>query len=177
MQGKFRLLFLAVFLMVLVASVFAPQTTRRVSSDPFLNNVLVHALDIESGRAKRAKYEQTPSSGALYTVLQASGELDKRAHAGLGLPFPSFFHRGTQGCPHLFTGTPNNTRVNQDCSLRRQAEEVVAINPTDPKNLIAGANDSRVGFNHCSYAWSFDGGITWGDQIPPFFEFVLEDGH
>lgn len=177
MQGKFRCLFLAVFVFVLVASVFAPQTTRRVSSDPLLNNVLAHALDIELGRAQRAQYEQALSSGALYTVLQASGELDERASAVRELPFPGFFHRGTQGCPHVFPGTPNNTRVNQDCSLRLQGEEVIAINPTDPKNLIAGANDLRIGFNHPSYAWSFDGGITWGDQIPPFYRFILEDGH
>jgi hypothetical protein len=39
----------------------------------------------------------------------------------------------------------------QDCSLRRQAEEVIAINPTDPDNLIAGQNDSRIGFNHRGY--------------------------
>jgi hypothetical protein len=66
--------------------------------------------------------------------------------------------------------------VNQDCSLRRQAEEVIAINPTNPDNLIAGQNDSRVGFNHCGYAWSFDGGRTWGDQVPPFYQFVNDGG-
>ena len=70
-----------------------------------------------------------------------------------------------------------NVRVNQDCSLRRQAEEVIAVNPTNPNNLIAGQNDSRIGFNHCGYAWSFDGGKTWGDQIPPFWAYVLPDGH
>jgi hypothetical protein len=67
--------------------------------------------------------------------------------------------------------------VNQDCSLRRQAEEVIAINPTNPMNLIAGQNDSRIGFNHCGYDWSFDGGRTWGDQVPPFWQFVMADGH
>jgi hypothetical protein len=37
-------------------------------------------------------------------------------------------------------------------------------------------NDSRVGFNHCGYAWSFDGGKTWGDQVPPFYQFLMADG-
>ena len=74
-------------------------------------------------------------------------------------------------------GAVDNIRVNQDCSLRRQAEEVVVANPKNAKNLIAGQNDSRIGFNHCGYDWSFDSGKTWGDQIPPFYQFVLADGH
>src|SRR5207245_479971 len=50
-------------------------------------------------------------------------------------------------------------------------------NPLDDDNLIAGQNDSRLGFNHCGYDWSFDGGKTWGDQTPPFWQFTLLDGH
>jgi len=53
----------------------------------------------------------------------------------------------------------------------------ITVNPTDSKNLIAGQNDSRVGFNHCGVDWSRDGGATWGDQIPPFFQYVQADGH
>ena len=36
---------------------------------------------------------------------------------------------------------------------------------------------SRVGFNHCGYAWSFDRGKTWGDMVPPFYQFIMADGH
>ena len=70
-----------------------------------------------------------------------------------------------------------NTRVNQDCSFRRQAEETIQINPVDEDNMIAGQNDSRIGFNHCGYDWTFSGGRTWGDQVPPFWQFQLLDGH
>jgi hypothetical protein len=59
-------------------------------------------------------------------------------------------------------------RVNQDCSFRRQAEEEITYNPADPKNLIAGQNDSRVGYNQCGIDWSTDEGKHWGDQLPPF---------
>jgi hypothetical protein len=45
--------------------------------------------------------------------------------------------------------------------LRRQAEEVIVVNPVDPDNLLAGQNDSRIGFNHCGYDFSNDGGKTW----------------
>jgi hypothetical protein len=70
-----------------------------------------------------------------------------------------------------------NTRVNQDCSFRRQAEEAIQLNPLDERNMVAGQNDSRIGFNHCGYDWTFNGGRTWGDQVPPFWQFQLLDGH
>ena len=172
------LLAVALALIVTAPELFAAQAPQ------ISNRVLSRALDIELGLAKPAKYEQAISSGVLHALLQASGELDRRAKAiapdtSLVGPLPGgIFSFGTQGCQNVFTGPDGtkNIRVNQDCSLRRQAEEVIAINPTNPLNLIAGANDSRIGFNHCSYAWSFDGGKTWGDQVPPFYQFILGDG-
>ncbi len=89
--------------------------------------------------------------------------------AGRGISRP-----GTEGCQNEFHGHgKTNTRVNQDCSFRRQAEETIQINPLDERNIIAGQNDSRIGFNHCGYDWSFDGGDDWGDQVPPFWQFQL----
>jgi hypothetical protein len=79
------------------------------------------------------------------------------------------------GCANR--GSATNPRVNQDCTLRRQAEEQVAVNPVDPTNVIAGQNDSRVGFNHCGFDYSLDGGTTWGDGQPPFFQHISLAGH
>ncbi len=144
------------------------------------NNVIAHALAIETGtespRAKEAKL----SSGAVYAALAASGVLSARADAngGQGAQFLPARGAGTEGCSNSFQGGgTRNVRVNQDCSLRRQAESAIAINPIDPNNIIVGQNDSRIGFNHCGYDFSFDGGNTWGDQVPPFYQFVLADGH
>ena len=179
----------AVVIMLAVAGMFGPQTYATVNSAPPgpANRVLAHAFDVEVGSAQGAKYEQRISSGSLYAVYQAEGVIDKRVegtNGGKGEPFPpgNLFKGlpggGTEGCPNVFTGANGpNIRVNQDCSLRRQAEEVVVVNPTNPSNLIAGQNDSRIGFNRCGYDWSFDGGRTWGDQIPPFYQFVMADGH
>jgi hypothetical protein len=80
----------------------------------------------------------------------------------------------TLGCQNRFGGGENaNVRVNQDCSLRRQAEEVIAVNPTNRNNLIAGQNDSSLGFNHCGYDYSLDRGRTWGSMIPPFYGYLM----
>src|SRR6266850_1877306 len=152
----------------------AQQLTTRPA-----NKILAHALDIESGRVTPRPNEPRLSSGAMYTLLGASGALTKRADANIGAfvaPLDFSGIQTTQGCSNVFSsGAITNTRVNQDCSLRRQAEEVLAINPNNPDNLIAGQNDSRVGFNKCGYDFSMDGGKTWGDMLPPFYQFLSLD--
>ncbi|MGB8327221.1 MAG: sialidase family protein, partial [Steroidobacteraceae bacterium] len=163
--------FIAAAALACAAQAQQPGPTTRPA-----NNVLAHALDIESGLVAPRPNEPRLSSGALYSVLGASGALTQRASASINGAEPALDFRAgrpTQGCSNVFSsGTRTNTRVNQDCSLRRQAEEVVAINPLDPDNLIAGQNDSRIGFNHCGYDFSMDGGKTWGDMIPPFYQFT-----
>lgn len=141
------------------------------------NNVLAEALAVEQGAAKQKPHQQAVSAGVVNAALDFTGALEKRADAakkGSGNDKHSS-SKGTQGCQNTFGGN-KNIRVNQDCSLRRQAEEVVAVDPNNPDHLIAGQNDSRIGFNHCGYDWSFDGGKTWGDQLPPFYQFINLDG-
>jgi hypothetical protein len=175
-----RKLFTSLMILVIVVGLqLAPQSVHKVSSAPIGNNVLSHAYDIEMGLVEPAQYEMPVSSGVLYAVLEGSGELARRADEAAAFRVQSSStnsvgsQANTQGCQNEFKGGgKRNIRVNQDCSLRRQAEEVIAVNPTNSRNLIAGQNDSRVGFNHCGYAWSFDGGKTWGDQVPPFYQFV-----
>lgn len=153
------------------------QGATPASSAGPANKVLARALDIETGRVNRPANRPVVSSGAVYALLQSSGLLEQRA-ARVNYRKPQVSTPGTQGCQNVFTsGNLRNIRVNQDCSLRRQAEEVIVPNPLNPKNLIAGQNDSRVGYNNCGYDWSFDGGNTWGDQVPPFYNFIMADGH
>lgn len=100
-------------------------------------------------------------------LLQAASEALDRADAASGEGSLSI-SQSSLGCAHRNSG--GNVRVNQDCSFRRQAEEGIAVNPTNPQNLIAGQNDSRIGFNHCGIDYSFDGGRSWGDMLPPFWQ-------
>lgn len=141
------------------------------------NKVLANAISVDLGTAKPAPHQAQVSGGVVTAALDFTGALDARAKGKKGAKAAPA--HGTQGCQNVFTGggAPPNVRVNQDCSLRRQAEEVVAVDPNNPDHLIAGQNDSRVGFNKCGYDWSFDGGKTWGDQLPPFYQFIMGDGH
>jgi len=143
------------------------------------NKVLDASLAYTGGKAKgKAATAGRVSSAPLIAVGLNASENEKKAGGG---KVGKSARAKTLGCQNTFkSGGPGggeNTRVNQECSLRRQAEEVIAINPTEDDNLIAGQNDSRLGFNHCGYDFSFDGGKTWGDQVPPFYQFILPDGH
>jgi hypothetical protein len=100
-------------------------------------------------------------------LLQAAEESLERADASSGEGSLAV-SQSSLGCAQR--NPDGNVRVNQDCTYRRQAETTIAANPLDPKNLIGGQNDSRVGFNHCGIDYSFDGGRTWGDQLPPFWQ-------
>jgi hypothetical protein len=146
------------------------------------NNVLGNALDVEQGLTQQAPHRAIVSGGVVNAALDFSGALERRAEQTTGSgkvrsKNEAGAGKSTRGCQNVFSaGSRVNIRVNQDCSLRRQAEEVIVIDPNDPRHLIAGQNDSRVGFNHCGYDWSFDGGKTWGDQVPPFYQFLMADG-
>src|SRR5438093_1856350 len=112
------------------------------------------------------------SGGALAAAraaIDAAEDRQERADFGPGndLPFADLGRSpGTLGCGDR--DGHGNQRVNQDCTFRRQAETDITFNPVKPNNLVAGMNDSRVGFNQCGIAWSTDNGRTWGDLLPPF---------
>ena len=84
---------------------------------------------------------------------------------------------GTQGVPFCST-TPVSTvaggvNVNTDCDLNQPHNETsIAINPTNPNNIIGGANDYQLGLNpggHVSETIlsrahvSTDGGKSWSE--------------
>lgn len=131
-----------------------------------------------------------PANG--HTRLSAGGKLLPHASGGSEVTFdqeraqaadskagtadnPPDAAASALGCANR--GSATNPRVNQDCTLRRQAEEQVAVNPQDPNNILAGQNDSRIGFNKCGFDYSLDGGQTWGDGLPPFFQHLSPLGH
>jgi hypothetical protein len=71
----------------------------------------------------------------------------------------------------------NNVRVNDDCQnatdtdlhgrAQAQNETSIAVNPTDPSNLIASANDYRRGDGGCGTYYSVDNARTWNGGVAP----------
>jgi hypothetical protein len=151
------------------------------------NNVLARALAVDRGEIAPTKFDKALSAGVVQALRAEFGEGEasiaaagssRSGSTGIEPPHRS---NGTNGCPNTFTGggAPRNIRVNQDCSLRRQAEEWVGVNPRDSRNVLAGQNDSVIGFNHCGYDWSLDRGGTWGSvgtAPPPFWQELFPTG-
>ena len=61
----------------------------------------------------------------------------------------------------------DNVRMNQDVTAFPQNETSIAINPTDLDNIVAGANDYRIGSPRSGFYSSADGGSTWTDGLLP----------
>src|SRR2546425_11377674 len=111
------------------------------------------------------------SAGAIAAAQAGVADADDRfekADGASGAELPANDLGAGPGSLGCSSRTKRNTRVNQDCSFRRQAEEDIVFNPAEPTNLVAGQNDSRVGFNQCGIDWSTDNGKHWGDLLPPF---------
>jgi hypothetical protein len=64
-------------------------------------------------------------------------------------------------------GNGHNIQANQDSSDFPQNETAIAVNPTDSKNIIGGANDYRLGYGQSGFYTSLDGGKTWSDGVIP----------
>lgn len=125
---------------------------------PFLSNGTIAAAQEANGVSK-AKSRLRAADGA-GGVLSVSGGGSGASATGVG--------KHSLGCGGRDGKGKGNVRVNQDCTFRRQAETDIAYNPADPNNLLAGQNDSRVGFNQCGFDYSTNNGKDWGDELPPF---------
>jgi hypothetical protein len=178
---------LACALAVLAGSI-AVLVPATAGSDPDRpqNEILARALAVETGAVEPTKFDKPVSGAVMEAVHEQFGSDEGAGVASLSASSASFAppHRssGTNGCPNEFRGRgsrPDNIRVNQDCTLRRQAEEWVGVNPRDFNNVLAGQNDSVIGFNHCGYDWSLNDGKTWGSvgtAPPPFWQELFPTG-
>jgi hypothetical protein len=174
-----------VLLLALVVTVGLATSEDAGSKGQPANNILAQAAEIELGqaRARQKSAFQRISGSTMQATLDRMGVLQKRLARNKAKARFRYSRndgggvhditRNSKGCPNTFHGRVDNIRVNQDCSLRRQAEEWVGVNPRDFDNVIAGQNDSMVGFNHCGYDFSFDRGRSWasvGTSPPPFYQ-------
>src|SRR4051812_16225960 len=117
--------------------------------------------------------------GAGLTLAEDGGENDQPVdftHNGVAAPVAGSVY-GTQGSVKpgkaiCTTATSGAANVNTDCERAPgpHNETAIAVNPTDPNNIIGGANDYQLGLNPGGHVTettlsrahvSFDGGQTW----------------
>ncbi|MGH2375199.1 MAG: sialidase family protein, partial [bacterium] len=161
---------------VVQPTIFGTATSQQTVQP---NRVLERNANILMGRATPRPKQMFVSSGVMTAYMEGRAARSGAGRTGVGVRSSvssSSVSLQTLGCANTFAGPVPNIRVNQDCTLRRQAEEAIAVNPLDPNNLIASQNDSRVGFNHCGTDFSLNRGGTWGDELPPFYQFIMGNG-
>ncbi|MCL4507874.1 MAG: glycoside hydrolase [Chloroflexi bacterium] len=140
--------------------------------------VLASALITQAASGGSHKWKLDPTINAPWALESDQQPLDSPTAAGLcrSNPFNTTGAYGSLGSNvDAIVGDAVNLSgfSNLDCTTP-QNETTIAANPTNPKNLIAGANDYRVccdfdGLNDgTGWAYySFDGGATWGNvQLP-----------
>jgi hypothetical protein len=62
----------------------------------------------------------------------------------------------------------DDNKTNQDYACFPQDETSIAVNPTNTKNAIGGANDYRLGWGTSGFYATTDTGNHWYDGIKPF---------
>jgi hypothetical protein len=62
----------------------------------------------------------------------------------------------------------DDVKVNQDYSCLPQNETSIAVSPTNPRNVVAGQNDYRLGWGSSGFNSSTDNGNHWYDGIRDF---------
>jgi hypothetical protein len=133
-----------------------------------LQLTVVGAGQPASGRETALTRRFAPSG----TVSMGPTDRPSRLPSGVRAPVPSPV--GTSGCPDA---SATNVRANQECTNQSgpgllgrgqsQNETAVAVNPTNPANILIGQNDYREGDSGCGVDWTLDGGEHWGSQILP----------
>jgi hypothetical protein len=133
-----------------------------------------------AGQAQLTKFQRRIMSGFLAQELPAPGAYAPQHNAAPALSqhaAPSSSDevpRGGAGCP----ATPGeNRKISQNCLNitdpdlqgrgQAQNETAVAIDPGDPRHMIAAFNDYRRGDSTCGAEYSLDGGRKWGDATLP----------
>jgi len=135
------------------------KTTTKVL--PFISGATVAAA-----AAAACSEHAVPNCDERLAGADGSGDVTVDGNVTGGQPSNPRGLPRTLGCSGRTSN--GNTRVNQDCTYRRQAEEEQVYNPANPANIISGQNDSRVGFNQCGIDFSTNNGHNFGDLLPPF---------
>ena len=133
-----------------------------------------------SGASTDKGFKFEPTINAPWAQEGDEDAIDDPDPAAAGLCRSSLFATNPYGLTtnvDVIVNDPvNNSGVSNFGCITPQNETTVAVNPRNPLNVVAGANDYRVccDFNGLNDAgmwayFSFDGGSTWGNvQVPGF---------
>jgi hypothetical protein len=88
--------------------------------------------------------------------------------ARLANVFPEPLDRRVRDAVEQYSDRGDDLRTNEEFGCFPQNETSIAVNPASNRNIVAGANDYRLGTGSSGVYASVDGGRTWYGTIVPF---------
>ncbi len=104
-------------------------------------------------------FKDVDVGGGLTQCPQAGSPLDKQ---------PKPIQIGDKDKVEQLSNGGDDIRVNQDYACMPQDETTIAVNPLNQRNIVAGANDYRLGWGSSGFYSSTDSGNNWYDGIKIF---------
>ena len=130
--------------------------------------VVLVGVSAGAGNGGEAKTFEGPSGVTYFKDVELGNFLTECPQAGLKNAQPKPLDRRAKDDAEKKGDAGNDIRVNQDYACLPQDETSISVNPVDTKNLVAGANDYRLGTGSSGFYASSDGGEHWYDGIIPF---------
>jgi len=157
MQPKFKAWRSAASMMMLVA-VLIPASALRPASN------------LAAPAAIYVPREKAPEVSGIYDYKNVNfgTGLTECPQAGNPDARPKPLDRRQIDQVEVLSNTGDDRRANQDYSCFPQNETAIAVNPRYPRNVVAGANDYRLGWGSSGFYASTDSGRNWYDGIIPF---------
>ena len=168
---KFSRIFLG--MVILLSMIGYAQSPARAADGPRSRPLLKHARPLAR---RNALLSGLGDEGGDATGISLDPALSALCQSYLGQPNP--YANPTPNVDAIVNDTVVSTGSQTGCSSA-QNETTIDVNPANPKNLVAGANDYRV-FNarenrNDTSGWayaSFDGGATWTNVQLPHLTFA-----
>jgi hypothetical protein len=117
------------------------------------------------------KIEQfaTPSGAWEFRDVVLGTDITECPQAGMNTePEPEELDRREKDAAESASNKGDETRANTEYSCFPQNETSLDTNPLHPRNIVAGANDYRLGWASSGFYVSRDGGEEWYDGWIPF---------
>jgi len=160
MHRRFKLVRAMVALAAAAAMILALMPAAAYAEDP---DVLLEPKNIQQDDAPPPsgviEFRDVDIGNAITECPQAGEPIDKQ-------PKP-LDQREKDKVEQLSNGG-DDSKTNQDYACFPQDETSIAVNPTNPRNAVGGANDYRLGWGASGFYATTDGGNHWYDGIKPF---------
>ena len=112
--------------------------------------------------------EPTPSGVLDFRTMTFGTGLTECPQAGIPRDWPRPLDQRDKDAIERLSGEGDDIRLNLDYSCFPQDETSIAVNPTNPRNVVGGANDYRLGWGSSGFYSTTDLGRSWYGDIRPF---------